>query len=722
MSTAPITLRGAGGTLFSCRDEEVLLVGPAGASKTTPACLKLLYACRQYPGSQHLLARKTRRSMTDSCLITMESCIGETHPEVTRVSREQRHSYRLFGSEIVCAGLDEPAKAFGSAWGLVVVEEAIEIGKETWELFFRSARDPRFRREGQSNPFPYHQFIAVTNPGPSMHWLNKRATPVPKELQGRAKDFAMLQAIHAFNDGPQTGTMRRLLAVHQDNPTLYDSNTRTWTEKGLKYIRNLKRMSGHRRKWMLDGMWVAPEGTVYAGAFSDDNLIEPFRVPYDWPVWVFVDPGENHPCAVGWFTRSISGKAILIGEIHGRELGGVGNVARMIHEKNHHLGVNPIGYYLDPRHGFATTFQSTATIAEQFAKAGIPGFMPWPRFQGAGVFASVERVRDEFKTGNLLFFNDCDGFISDHQTWEYKKNADGTLAKGDDAFVDASNDACLSGDTIIETTEGPREIATLSGKTGSVYTPFGPKEFFGFKVSDDAELWELELSNGRKIRGTLDHRLLTMFGWDTIRGIQVGDCLYGPDRSDSNNPSFRRISLPPRGALLSAGREEAGVDRAHGTSSPAYDRRAEGNFSEEFMEGQGWRNSMAQVEGGEGVALKTQSRHSSQFAQDEALCLRDVREVIRAQGIFATPSWLLHGSVQVVGKRKVSRGPVYDICVPSIHFYTLAGIVSHNCDCTRGFICMNLGRPVVAAPTDDDAERAELMRLMDITDPTATRD
>ena len=252
-------LMGASAYLYDdCIDEEVLLCGPAGTSKTVAGCQLLIKACSKYPGSRHLLCRAERSAMTDTTLVTLESVIGDKHPEVTRVSREQRHSYRLFGSEIVCAGLDEPAKAFGSAWGKIIVEEAIQINLETWELFGRAARDPKFRRAGETAGKCPHQRIAITNPGNPSHWLNTRASREPASTQIVTKED--WKALYRYNAGPQTGKMRRLMSVHQDNPTLFDHDAWAWTLVGLKYLESLAMMSGFRRERMLAGKWVSGEG------------------------------------------------------------------------------------------------------------------------------------------------------------------------------------------------------------------------------------------------------------------------------------------------------------------------------------------------------------------------------------------------------------------------------------------------------------------------------
>jgi len=260
-----MTLRGASAFLcgkpgWCCTDEEMLLCGPAGTSKTVAACMWLIQGCQRFPGSQHLLCRAERASMTDTVLVTLESVIGMNHPEVRRVSREQRHSYRIYQSEIVIAGLDDPAKCFGSAYGRIVVEECIQVGLEAFELFGRAARDARYRGDDTPTNHIQSQRLCVTNPGDPGHWLNQRATREPERVN--VETYEQYQELERYNYGPQDGRMRRLISVHQDNPRYFDIRRESWgwTEEGNRYLRSLNTMSGFRRARMLEGRWVSGVG------------------------------------------------------------------------------------------------------------------------------------------------------------------------------------------------------------------------------------------------------------------------------------------------------------------------------------------------------------------------------------------------------------------------------------------------------------------------------
>jgi phage terminase large subunit len=85
---------GAARLLFACRDGEILVEGPAGTGKSR-ALLEKVHACAQsYPGMRALLVRKTRRSMTESVLVTLERNVFLTAGMSARgASRATRQAY-----------------------------------------------------------------------------------------------------------------------------------------------------------------------------------------------------------------------------------------------------------------------------------------------------------------------------------------------------------------------------------------------------------------------------------------------------------------------------------------------------------------------------------------------------------------------------------------------------------------------------------------------------
>lgn len=447
---APITssamhLYGAAGRLLSCRDPEILIEGRAGTGKTVATAKKLVDACWFYPGSRHMLCRQTRESMTDTTLVTLESVIGEAHPEVQRVSREQRHSYRLWGSEIVLAGLDTPSKEFGSAFGLIVVEEAIEIALDAWELFGRAARDPKLRRRhDRVVRFPYHQRIAVTNPGACGHWLNRRAHPCKDDVR-TVESYADLVRCHAYGRDQTPQRMRRLVSVHHDNPRMFDTRAWAWTDEGRKYLDELDSMSGARRKRMRYGLWAAAEGAVFPEFDESKHVIPPFDIPRDWPVRVAKDPGRDHPDATIFCATAPNGRRYYFLESVVRQTTVAQDAATLTKLCEPFNVVKKLG---DPHYMFSLTKMSDTgrTIAEQMRDYGHV-FIPAP---AARNHTEIAQQCDIIRTGlttigtdgqpMIQVFSSCPKLINGFQSWGYVRNTKGEMTGGEDKFEDVGDD------------------------------------------------------------------------------------------------------------------------------------------------------------------------------------------------------------------------------------------------------------------------------------------
>ena len=58
--------------LFTCTEPEIILGGPAGTGKSRGNLEYLNYWAMTYPGCRLLMVRKTRRSLTESGMVTFE--------------------------------------------------------------------------------------------------------------------------------------------------------------------------------------------------------------------------------------------------------------------------------------------------------------------------------------------------------------------------------------------------------------------------------------------------------------------------------------------------------------------------------------------------------------------------------------------------------------------------------------------------------------------------
>src|SRR4030095_9924351 len=71
-NTRPYAAYGACKELFSCRDHEVVLEGPADTGKSRACLEKIFLAMLKYPGARAAFVRKTRKSLTATAMQTFE--------------------------------------------------------------------------------------------------------------------------------------------------------------------------------------------------------------------------------------------------------------------------------------------------------------------------------------------------------------------------------------------------------------------------------------------------------------------------------------------------------------------------------------------------------------------------------------------------------------------------------------------------------------------------
>src|SRR5215510_938058 len=238
---------GAALDAFYSRAPELLLAGAAGTGKSR--CLLELMHLRasKYPGSRHLITRKTRASLSESGLVTFEE---KVLPPTSRSKGNSKRRYRQVyeypnGSEIVVAGMDNPDRIMSTEFDTVFVQEATELTETDWENLTTRLRN---------FVLPYQQLTADCNPGSPSHWLKVRA---------------------------DRGVVLLLPSVHEDNPTLFNRASGEWTEAGRAYhLAKLENLTGVRRLRLLKGLWAMAEGMVYSDVWTPAiHLIDRFEIP-----------------------------------------------------------------------------------------------------------------------------------------------------------------------------------------------------------------------------------------------------------------------------------------------------------------------------------------------------------------------------------------------------------------------------------------------------------
>lgn len=410
------------------RDPFVLIEGPRGTGKTRAILSILLSRAIQYPGARIMLARSTRTRLSQSVLVTLEQQVfpafGMQVPG--GAGRDNRSEYTLpGGSVLVPVGLDDLQRSQSAEYAWIYVAEGVEIPTEDTVLSLAGS----LRQAGIQG----HQCIVDCNPGPPGHWLNQIAETIPTHRIETPGDYRSLQRHNRA--APPPGRWKRIVTRHQDNPAYFSVPDWRWTPEGERYMATLSHLKGHLRRRWLDGEWVSAEGTVFPEFSASRHVMAPFAVPPDWPIFVGLDPGYDHPCAILWLAMAPNGCYYVIDELY---RGGLTIPQHAADIKARNAGRTVHRYYADPQHAFSRTAQSPKSIAQQLRECGL-SFSPWPR--STNKEAMVEAVRQRLRSDRLKVFSTCINTINEFQSWSYKRTAKGELPAGDDQYEDKDNHA-----------------------------------------------------------------------------------------------------------------------------------------------------------------------------------------------------------------------------------------------------------------------------------------
>lgn len=276
----PYQPRGAALELFYCRDPYVLIEGPAGTGKSRGVLEKGFALMDLYPGCRIGLFRKTRRSLTQTSMVTFEQKVcppGLIH--FSTVDQEYRHPN---GAIMAVGGLDKPSKIMSSEYDVILVPEATEVTEDDAESLSTRLRN---------GVIPYQQIIFDCNPAGPLHWLNQRC-----------KD--------------KGGDITRLRSRHKDNPVLWDALNGKWTALGYQYLQKLKKLSGVRFYRFFKGIWRQSEGMVFSEWDERIHLVENQPIPDAWPRYWGVDFGYTNPFCWQEWAKDPDDRLWLINEIY----------------------------------------------------------------------------------------------------------------------------------------------------------------------------------------------------------------------------------------------------------------------------------------------------------------------------------------------------------------------------------------------------------------------
>lgn len=378
-----------------------------------------------------------------------------------------------------------------------------------------------FSRNRPGGPGTRCYIRATCNPGGIGHgWVKQRFIEGKEPMKTYTEEYQVngktLQKTRAFI--PSTVFDNQILLENDPN-----------------YLASLAGLPEAEKRALLYGDWDSFSGQVFTefrnnaqGYISRKwtHVIEPFAIPKWWRRYRSFDFGYSKPFSVGWWAVDGDGRAYRYRELYGctgePDTGvkwTVPEMARQIRDiENTYEQGNTIFGVADPAI-WDVRYGEEASPAQQFQKYGVY-FDKADNSRLAGKMQMHYRLEfDEEGFPMMYVFNTCKAFIRTVPALVYDET------KTEDVDTQGE-DHCLSGDTLVWTENGKKEIQQLCGTSGKVYSHDGKLHayFDVRKTQSNVDVFLLELEDGTKIKATLNHRFLLNDGtWKTLKEIQPGD-------------------------------------------------------------------------------------------------------------------------------------------------------------------------------------------------------
>lgn len=137
------------------------------------------------------------------------------------------------------------------------------------------------------------------------------------------------------------------------------------------------------------------------------------------------------------------------------------------------------------------------------------------------VLDGIQTVDMMLHDGTIKISETCTNLLSEMQLYRWDDKA----AK--DAVI-KENDHCITGDTLIATENGDVPISELVGASGKVWSYNGSKAVLKpYKdvrmTRENAEVYEITTDDGRTLKCTAEHKIMTERGWVECKYLMTSD-------------------------------------------------------------------------------------------------------------------------------------------------------------------------------------------------------
>lgn len=280
------------------------------------------------------------------------------------------------------------------------------------------------------------------------------------------------------------------------------------------------------------GEWVVAEGLVYQFDSPDEYVCSHEEAMGDkageW--FVSLDYGITNPfAALLW--RITRDKAYVVDEYYfsSAEQGRRRTDEEHYKALDRFINLSGIDIVIDPS---ASSFKETIWRHGKYSAIDADN----------SVLSGIQTVDLMLHDGSVKISDTCTNLLKEMQLYRWDDKA------ARDAVV-KENDHCVTGDTLIATEHGEIPIAELVGTSGKVWSYDGSKAvlkpFNDVRMTREfAEVFEITTNDGRTLKCTADHKIMTERGWVECRYLMPSDRIISLD-GNVGISGIRKIGIEP---------------------------------------------------------------------------------------------------------------------------------------------------------------------------------
>lgn len=462
--------------------------GARGGGKTHVLLRKAAGGALTYPGIKILIVRREYPELEQNIILPMQKLIP---PEVGSYNGSMRMMFFCNGSIIKFghygAGDDQEYQGLEFDW--IFMEEATQFTEAQFRTLGACLRG--------ATKFPRRMYLTC-NPGGIGHLWVKRLFVDREYREGeKAKDYTFIPA------------------TVDDNPQLLEASP--------EYKQMLDLLPEDVRRAWRYGDWNAMAGTFFPEFRKETHVIAPFvRVPREWKKYRAFDYGLDMFACL-WVAVDFEGRAYVYREVQqsGLIVSEAAKLANALTPPEEH-----IEFTIAPPDMWNRQKDSGRSMAEIFAQNGL-GLLKASnnRVQGwMAVKELLKPMKSDTDRPGLLVTENCVGLIRNLPSIQHDEKNPSDCATEPHEITHI----CVTGDTLVCTTEGEKPIKDLVGKPGECYCwdgkglsvrPFN----YACMTQAAAEVFEVELEDGTKFKATANHKVLTAAGWKEVRELTSSD-------------------------------------------------------------------------------------------------------------------------------------------------------------------------------------------------------